>query len=294
MRRDLAERIGRDLDEIAGAAASPSSTTMASLLARLGEPSDTSHAELILFSSEDSRAWGSRRLVLLGAGAVVVMLALGAITLIDSSRGSRDRVVVDGVPALLDGSSTVSVDGAVAFVDGYFGDLDAGDPAAALDRYSPAATVTVDEVPQVTEVRVGYAVGEGAQTTRLNCDAADARPDRVTVECRYETLDAAALAIDAPGFTWEETFTVTAEGISGSAARMVSIRHTEAAFGFEEWLQATQTTAVLEAVGCVGCTTADDARSGGELRAQLASDWAAAVRASGCTYFDTDCVIAGQ
>lgn len=105
-----------------------------------------------------------------------------------------------------------------------------------------------------------------------------------TVSCEFEILTAATQAVDALPTSTTITAVVTPEGISRLAFSFEPPDTLHVGGRFNQWIAENHP----EAIGFGDWTTVEEARQTGELRAQLAQEWAAYLEANNRSYVD-DC-----
>ena len=219
------------------------------------------------------KARESRALVFAAAVAAVVLI-VGA--------GTWALLTTDEAP--------IGTADALAVVDTYFEEYNAGNDEAVLALLTPDATVSWFSRQRTKwEMITAFSIAQGTILSPPECAVTDDLPGApaasATVTCEYETLTGVAQAVDAPLVSTSLRAVVTDDGIYRLSFVHGQPDFLHAGIPFERWIAENHPEAI-EATALWGWATLEEARQTGVVTAQFAEEWAIYLEENNCTFVD--------
>lgn len=182
--------------------------------------------------------------------------------------------------------------GALRVAGEYFEAFNNGDEDAAAALLVPdvAASDSWGSIDVFGEL--AWFTAGGAKYRSVTCEISPEQPaNGDSVTCNHETLDAIALAVEAPPVPTKTSFVVTESGITEIHFAYGSPDFTHVGFPFRDWLVSNRPDATCVAWyagddSCQEATTLEEQRVEGRLVARYGKEWAAYLEENECTYLD--------
>ncbi len=244
-------------------------------------------------ADEMNRRKLARRAILAAAAVVIAVIA---VALFDGAEKSSEIEVVER-PADIDAPepeqltpepTVFGAERSMAVADAYFAANSAGDFEALQALFVADPTFTGPFGIAEDEQLFAYNVAQGTTISPPECTAVDGAVEgTMTVTCQAFNLDALVQAVDGPSVPIRLTLTITPDGIVEELGFFGQPDFNAVGEPFDEWMKANHPDEVA-AIEFGKWTTIEEARRGGTVIAQYATDWATYLEANGCA-FDEGC-----
>ncbi len=300
----LANRLSEDLHEIAEHA-TPSSTALATIRARVDRSVDAPDLEVIMLDQNTETP--TRRLFdwrLVAAAAAIIAVVVGALVLVSDDNAADTDVA--SLPDL-----------ALEVADDYFEAYNSGDADAVFELFAPDIQFDDNFELQPSNQEewakvMRWSIAQGTTMTTPECRVADEIPAmQATVSCSTTFIDAIVRAAKSPPVKGIVTMEVTPAGVTdhfvtfgstdfadvGELFSTLELRERpddpvvdflHAGERFTRWVEREHPDAT-DALFPNLSTEIEEVEEAGRFRAEVAQEWADYLEETGCAYDALDC-----